>query len=51
MTVSELDEMPIGDDIVLQFEQFKMGLMARATGGDMDQVEYARVRKLPEFKS
>jgi len=34
------------DDLVLQIEQFKMGLVSRATGGEFDQKEYSRLRKI-----
>lgn len=46
MKTGELDNLPEEDDIVLQLEQFKMGLTARATGGGMEQSEYSRLRKL-----
>ena len=38
--------MPEEDDIALQIEQFKMGLISRATGGEFDQKEYSRLRKI-----
>ncbi|MCH2231629.1 MAG: serine/threonine protein kinase [Crocinitomicaceae bacterium] len=46
MKVDELYKVPEEDDIVLQLEQFKLGLVARATGGDMDEKEYSRLRKM-----
>lgn len=46
MKVNELDNIPEADDIVLQLEQFKMGLISRATGGDFEQKEYSRLRKI-----
>lgn len=46
MKVTELDNLPEEDDIVLQIEQFKMGLITRATGGDFEQKEYSRLRKM-----
>lgn len=46
MKTVELPEVPSGDDIVLQIEQFKMGLTSRATGGSFDEKEYGRQRKL-----
>lgn len=46
MQVNELDNIPETDDIVLQLEQFKMGLIARATGGEFEQKEYSRLRKI-----
>lgn len=46
MRVNELDNIPESDDIVLQVEQFKMGLIACATGGIFDEKEYGRLRKL-----
>jgi len=46
MKINELDNIPADDDIVLQVEQFKMGLIARATGGSMEEKDYARFRKI-----
>lgn len=46
MQINELDNIPETDDIILQLEQFKMGLTARATGGDFEQKEYSRLRKI-----
>ena len=46
MKTQELGEIVEDDDIILQIEQFKMGLMSRATGGDFEQKEYSRLRKL-----
>lgn len=46
MQINELDNIPETDDIVLQLEQFKMGLIARATGGEFEQKEYSRLRKI-----
>lgn len=46
MNSSDLSNMPEGDDLVLQIEQFKMGLVSRATGGEFDNEEYRRLRKL-----
>lgn len=45
----KLDNLPIienEDDLLFQMEQFKMGLVSRATGGDFDTKEYSRFRKL-----
>lgn len=45
----KLDSLPTienEDDLLLQMEQFKMGLVSRATGGDFDTKEYSRFRKL-----
>ena len=46
MKINELDKIPAGDDIVLQIEQLKMGLISRATGGSFDTKEYSRLRKI-----
>lgn len=46
MKTNELDVIPEEDDIVLQVEQFKLGLIARATGGEFDEKEYSRMRKM-----
>jgi serine/threonine-protein kinase len=46
MNSSNLRDIPEGDDLVLQIEQFKMGLVSRATGGDFENDEYRRLRKL-----
>lgn len=46
MKIQELQNVPEVDDIVLQVEQFKMGLIAHATGGDFEQQEYNRLRKV-----
>jgi len=46
MNSSNLRDIPEGDDLVLQIEQFKMGLVLRATGGDFENDEYRRLRKL-----
>jgi serine/threonine protein kinase len=46
MKVSELDNIPPSDDVSLQIEQFKMGLIARATGGSIETAEYTRLRKI-----
>jgi len=46
MNTINLPESPKEDDIVLQIEQFKMGLVSKATGGDFDNKEYSRLRKL-----
>ena len=46
MTIQELSNMPEEDDLVLQIEQFKMGLISRATGGEFDSKEYNRLRKM-----
>jgi len=46
MTVQELNDTLEGDDIIVQIEQFKIGLMAQATDGSIDPIEYARLRKL-----
>jgi serine/threonine-protein kinase len=46
MNSSDLPNIPEGDDLVLQIEQFKMGLVSRATGGEFDNEEYRRLRKL-----
>ncbi|MEL1248657.1 serine/threonine-protein kinase [Flavobacterium helocola] len=44
-----VDNLPIigkEDDLLLQMEQFKMGLVSRATGGEFDAKEYSKFRKL-----
>jgi serine/threonine protein kinase len=46
MKIKELNNLAEEDDIILQIEQFKMGLIAQATGGDFDQKEYSRIRKM-----
>jgi serine/threonine-protein kinase len=46
MKVIELEDIPEQDDIVVQVEQFKLGLIERATGGHIDELEYQRIRKL-----
>lgn len=46
MNSTELPEVPAADDIVLQLEYFKMGLISKATGGDFENSEYSRLRKL-----
>lgn len=46
MQIKDLDTIPEADDIILQLEQFKMGLTSRATGGTYEQVEYSRIRKM-----
>lgn len=38
--------MPDEDDILLQVEHLKMGLLAKATDGDFEQPEYSRLRKI-----
>jgi serine/threonine protein kinase len=46
MKIQELDNMPEEDDISLQIEQFKKGLINSATGGDIGDQEYSRLRKI-----
>jgi eukaryotic-like serine/threonine-protein kinase len=46
MKIQELNNIPEEDDIVLQIEHFKMGLISRATGGEFEQKEYSRLRKI-----
>lgn len=46
MRTNELTKLEDTDDIVLQIEQFKMGLVSLATGGSFEQKEYNRFRKL-----
>jgi serine/threonine protein kinase len=46
MKIHELNNIAEEDDIVLQIEQFKMGLISRATGGEFEQKEYSRLRKI-----
>lgn len=46
MKTTELDNMPDEDDILLQVEHLKMGLLAKATDGDFEQSEYSRLRKI-----
>ncbi len=46
MKLNQLPEIPEADDISLAIEQFKMGLIARATGGNFENEEYSRLRKL-----
>jgi serine/threonine-protein kinase len=46
MKFNELSNVPDEDNIVIQIEQFKMGLISRATGGSFEQEEYSRLRKI-----
>ncbi|MCI5137188.1 MAG: serine/threonine protein kinase [Candidatus Electrothrix sp. AR1] len=46
MKTHEFDIMPEEDDIVLQLEQFKVGLVNRATGGEIEEKEYSKSRKM-----
>lgn len=46
MTVQEINDTVKGDDIIVQIEQFKMGLIGQATNGSIDSSEYVRSRKL-----
>lgn len=46
MRVDDFPEIPETDDVVIQLENFKLGLKSRATGGDFDDVDYIRGRKL-----
>lgn len=46
MTVDNLPTLDNEDDLLLQIEQFKMGLVSRATGGNFDTKEYSKFRKL-----
>ena len=46
MKIQELNNIAEEDDIVLQIKQFKMGLISRATGGEFEQKEYSRLRKM-----
>jgi serine/threonine protein kinase len=46
MTTDNLPKIENEDDLLLQVEQFKMGLVSRATGGDFEAKEYSRFRKL-----
>lgn len=46
MKSNELPNISEIDDILLVVEQFKMGLIARATGGDFKDSEYTRFRKI-----
>lgn len=43
---SQLNNIPDQDNLLIQLEQFKMGLTARATGGEFSQEDYKRQRKL-----
>ncbi len=40
-----MDDPPEEDDVLLLVEQMKNGLTARATGGDMAESDYSRIRK------
>lgn len=46
MTVHEINETQAVDDIIVQIEQFKIGLIGQATNGTIDSSEYVRARKL-----
>lgn len=46
MSIDNLEILSEEDDVVLQIEQFKMGLISRATGGEFEDKEYRRLRKL-----
>jgi len=46
MTTNDLPNTIEEDDLILQMEQFKIGLVSRATGGNFDTTEYSRLRKL-----
>jgi len=46
MQLNEFGKVAEEDDIALQIEQFKMGLVAIATGGSFENKEYARQRKI-----
>ncbi|WP_269226835.1 serine/threonine-protein kinase [Flavobacterium eburneipallidum] len=46
MKTNELNRLSEEDDIILQIEQFKMGLVSLATGGRLEQKEYSTFRKL-----
>lgn len=46
MSLNQLPPVPKGDDLLILLEQFKNGLLARATGGDYEDSEYQRIRKL-----
>ena len=39
MTTNNLPTIENEDDLLLQIEQFKMGLVSRATGGDFETKE------------
>ncbi|CAL2083359.1 Protein kinase family protein [Tenacibaculum dicentrarchi] len=55
MKVQELQNISEEDDILLQVEKLKIGLIANATGGEFEQKEYSRLRKLvlniPDIKN
>ncbi|WP_343746422.1 serine/threonine-protein kinase [Chitinophaga sp.] len=46
MKADQLEKIPESDDIVLQVQRLKMGLISRATGNGMDPNEYSRLRKI-----
>lgn len=46
MTLNNLPSIDKEDDLLIQIEQFKIGLVSRATGGDFDNNEYSKFRKL-----
>lgn len=46
MNTNNLPEVPKEDDILIQVEQLKVGLLARATGSEFENSEYSRLRKL-----
>jgi serine/threonine protein kinase len=46
MKTEQLPMMAQEDDLLLLLEQFKMGVTSRATGGEYDNNEYQKIRKL-----
>jgi|SRR5690625_1157021 len=46
MKVEEFDDIPDQDDLAIQIEQFKMGVISRATGGEFENDDYKRIRKI-----
>lgn len=46
MKVEEFDDIPDQDDLAIQVEEFKMGLISRATGGGYEDDDYRRIRKI-----
>ena len=46
MNAENLPTITEQDDLLLLIEQFKMGIISRATGGGYDNLEYQKIRKL-----
>lgn len=46
MNLDQLQKLPESDDLSIQVEHFKLGLISRATGNGYDDKEYRQLRKL-----